>query len=51
MNLGCVHCVNLDPRVTPCTVVFGQYYPGFPISLWYRTARTVQRALISGAPT
>ena len=25
--------------------------PGFPISLWYRTARTVQRALISGAPT
>ena len=25
--------------------------PGFPISLWYRTARTAQRALISGAPT
>ena len=26
-------------------------YPGFPISLWYRTARTSRRALISGAPT
>ena len=25
--------------------------PGFPISLWYRTARTAQRALTSGAPT
>ena len=25
--------------------------PGFPISLWYRTARTSRRALISGAPT
>ena len=27
------------------------FKPGFPISLWYRTARTAQRALISGAPT
>ena len=26
-------------------------YPGFPISLWYLTARTSRRALISGAPT
>ena len=25
--------------------------PGFPISLWYLTARTSRRALISGAPT
>ena len=25
--------------------------PGFPISLWYRTARTAQRALTSGALT
>ena len=29
----------------------GPFQPGFPISLWYRTARTAQRALISGAPT
>ena len=27
------------------------FNPGFPISLWYRTARTSRRALISGAPT
>ena len=26
-------------------------YPGFLISLWYLTARTSRRALISGAPT
>ena len=25
--------------------------PGFPISLWYRTARINRRALISGVPT
>ena len=27
------------------------YWPGFPIWLWYRIARTKRRALISGAPT
>ena len=27
------------------------FYPGFPIWLWYRIARTSRRALISGVPT
>ena len=32
-------------------VYFVPIKPGFPISLWYRTARTHRRALISGVPT
>ena len=27
------------------------FYPGFPIWLWYLTARTSRRAVISGVPT
>ena len=38
---------------TAITDSLGQevFNPGFPIWLWYRTARTAQRALTSGAPT
>ena len=35
------------PSCRPCVASI----PGFPISLWYLTARTSRRALISGAPT
>ena len=37
---------ELQPELMP-----NEFYPGFPICLWYRIVRTSRRALISGAPT
>ena len=40
-------CIWQDP---PHTLLVGRK-PGFPIWLWYLTARTSRRAVISGVPT